>query len=81
MQTPIYARAVDLDHLLDLKEAGATDAILENAEVLNFHNLLSSQTGKLSPLFVWRSDQYIQCLLEIMTKILYINADKSAAGF
>ncbi|KAL1812119.1 hypothetical protein ACET3Z_022184 [Daucus carota] len=30
--TPIYARAVDLDHLLDLKEAGATDAILENAE-------------------------------------------------
>lgn len=30
--TPIYARAIDLEHLLDLKEAGATDAILENAE-------------------------------------------------
>ncbi|KAM7459259.1 hypothetical protein LguiA_036759 [Lonicera macranthoides] len=29
---PIYARAHDLTHLLDLKEAGATDAILENAE-------------------------------------------------
>lgn len=29
---PIYARAQDLSHLLDLKEAGATDAILENAE-------------------------------------------------
>ncbi|KAK2987426.1 hypothetical protein RJ640_018563, partial [Escallonia rubra] len=29
---PIYARAQDLTHLLDLKEAGATDAILENAE-------------------------------------------------
>lgn len=30
--TPIYARAQDLKHLLDLKKAGATDAILENAE-------------------------------------------------
>ncbi|KAG8645782.1 hypothetical protein MANES_10G091900v8 [Manihot esculenta] len=29
---PIYARAEDLMHLLDLKKAGATDAILENAE-------------------------------------------------
>ncbi|KAM0943616.1 putative regulator of K+ conductance, cation/H+ exchanger, NAD(P)-binding domain superfamily [Dioscorea sansibarensis] len=29
---PIYARAQDLPHLLDLKKAGATDAILENAE-------------------------------------------------
>ncbi|KAK1295506.1 hypothetical protein QJS10_CPA16g01429 [Acorus calamus] len=29
---PIYARAQDLSHLLELKKAGATDAILENAE-------------------------------------------------
>ncbi|MED6168897.1 K(+) efflux antiporter 3, chloroplastic [Stylosanthes scabra] len=29
---PIYARAKDLEHLLDLKKAGATDAVLENAE-------------------------------------------------
>lgn len=29
---PIYARAEDLAHLLDLKKAGATDAIIENAE-------------------------------------------------
>ncbi|KAL2254503.1 K(+) efflux antiporter 3, chloroplastic [Sesamum indicum] len=29
---PIYARAQDMMHLLDLKKAGATDAILENAE-------------------------------------------------
>ncbi|GMH16413.1 hypothetical protein Nepgr_018254 [Nepenthes gracilis] len=29
---PIYARAQDPAHLLDLKKAGATDAILENAE-------------------------------------------------
>lgn len=33
-QMPIYARAQDLMHLLDLKKAGATDAILENAEVV-----------------------------------------------
>ncbi|KAI3445832.1 hypothetical protein Pfo_002497 [Paulownia fortunei] len=29
---PIYARAQDMMHLLDLKKAGATDAILEDAE-------------------------------------------------
>lgn len=29
---PIYARAQDLSHLLELKKAGATDALLENAE-------------------------------------------------
>ncbi|KAL3614413.1 K(+) efflux antiporter 3, chloroplastic [Castilleja foliolosa] len=29
---PIYARAKDMMHLLDLKKAGATDALLENAE-------------------------------------------------
>ncbi|KAK6156717.1 hypothetical protein DH2020_010965 [Rehmannia glutinosa] len=29
---PIYARAEDMMHLLDLKKAGASDAILENAE-------------------------------------------------
>ncbi|CAB4289925.1 unnamed protein product [Prunus armeniaca] len=32
LQVPIYARALDLKHLLDLKKAGATDAILESAE-------------------------------------------------
>ncbi|KAK8530068.1 hypothetical protein V6N12_060826 [Hibiscus sabdariffa] len=30
---PIYSRAQDLKHLLDLKKAGATDAILENTEM------------------------------------------------
>ncbi|KMT00961.1 hypothetical protein BVRB_9g222260 [Beta vulgaris subsp. vulgaris] len=29
---PIYARAQDLKHLLDLKKSGANDAIIENAE-------------------------------------------------
>ncbi|XP_034226785.1 K(+) efflux antiporter 3, chloroplastic isoform X2 [Prunus dulcis] len=32
VKVPIYARALDLKHLLDLKKAGATDAILESAE-------------------------------------------------
>ncbi|XP_022726853.1 K(+) efflux antiporter 3, chloroplastic-like isoform X3 [Durio zibethinus] len=32
VKVPIYARAQDLKHLLDLKKAGATDAILENTE-------------------------------------------------
>lgn len=32
-QVPIYARAQDLKHLLDLKKSGANDAIIENAEV------------------------------------------------
>lgn len=34
LQVPIYARAQDLSHLLDLKKAGATDVVLENAEVI-----------------------------------------------
>jgi len=32
-QVPVYARAQDLAHLLELKKAGAADVILENAEV------------------------------------------------
>jgi hypothetical protein len=31
MQVSIYARAQDLGHLLELKQAGITDCILENA--------------------------------------------------
>ena len=33
-QIPIYARAQDLTHLVELKNAGATDAVLENTEVI-----------------------------------------------
>ena len=43
-QIPIYARAKDVVHLLDLKNAGATDAILEDAEV----SVSSDQDMKLS---------------------------------
>jgi hypothetical protein len=40
MQVSIYARAQDLGHLLELKQAGITDCILENAEV----NVLETST-------------------------------------
>ncbi|KAI7730402.1 hypothetical protein M8C21_025347, partial [Ambrosia artemisiifolia] len=42
---PIYARAQDIPHLLDLKEAGATDAILENAEVRVGDMVATRKTG------------------------------------
>lgn len=46
---PIYARAQDLVHLLDLKKAGATDAILENAETgLQLGSRLLKGLGVLS---------------------------------
>ncbi|KAG6710909.1 hypothetical protein I3842_05G027000 [Carya illinoinensis] len=42
---PIYARAQDLKHLLDLKKAGVTDAILENAELVRDSMELQAQDG------------------------------------
>ncbi|XP_017971373.1 PREDICTED: K(+) efflux antiporter 3, chloroplastic isoform X1 [Theobroma cacao] len=46
---PIYARAQDLKHLLDLKKAGATDAILENTETsLQFGSKLLKGFGVMS---------------------------------
>ncbi|XP_024018848.1 K(+) efflux antiporter 3, chloroplastic isoform X2 [Morus notabilis] len=46
---PIYARAQDLRHLLDLKKAGATDAILENAETsLQLGSKLLTGLGAMS---------------------------------
>lgn len=46
LQVPIYARAQNLEHLLDLKKAGATDAILEDAEVLLAGTYFSVLMGK-----------------------------------
>lgn len=68
VQTPIYARAQDLDHLLELKEAGATDAILENAEVLNkyFRRCVRS---------------YIYMEMLVVRYLLFICADKFTAWF
>ncbi|MCO5608426.1 hypothetical protein L7F22_062636 [Adiantum nelumboides] len=46
---PIYARAEDLSHLLALKSAGATDAILENTETsLQLGSVLLRGLGVLS---------------------------------
>lgn len=46
---PIYARAQDLAHLLELKAAGATDAILENTETsLQLGSVLLRGLGVLS---------------------------------
>eukprot|EP00250_Pteridium_aquilinum_P020013 c24667_g1_i1 orf=705-3422(-) len=46
---PIYARAEDLAHLLELKSAGATDAILDNTETsLQLGSVLLRGLGVLS---------------------------------
>ncbi|KAJ1690522.1 hypothetical protein LUZ63_014677 [Rhynchospora breviuscula] len=46
---PIYARAQDLTHLLNLKKAGATDVILENAETsLQLGSMLLKDLGVMS---------------------------------
>ncbi|TVU49004.1 hypothetical protein EJB05_00294, partial [Eragrostis curvula] len=46
---PIYARAQDLSHLLDLKKAGATDVVLENAETsLRLGSILLKGLGVMS---------------------------------
>lgn len=43
---PIYARAQDLSHLLELKLAGATDVVLENAETsLRLGSVLLQELG------------------------------------
>ncbi|KAK3137042.1 hypothetical protein QOZ80_5BG0446860 [Eleusine coracana subsp. coracana] len=46
---PIYARAQDLSHLLELKKAGATDVVLENAETsLQLGSILLKGLGVMS---------------------------------
>uniref|UniRef100_A0A1J3D1N1 K(+) efflux antiporter 3, chloroplastic n=1 Tax=Noccaea caerulescens TaxID=107243 RepID=A0A1J3D1N1_NOCCA len=68
---PIYARAQDLPHLLELKKAGATDAILENAEtslqlgskLLTGFGVMSDDVSFLSKVF--RDSMEIQAQDEI----------------
>lgn len=66
-QIPIYARAQDLAHLLALKKAGATDAILENAEV----------PWNCCPFQVFNEDTFAQT--SISDCIQFILADKFTA--
>ncbi|VVB15989.1 unnamed protein product [Arabis nemorensis] len=67
---PIYARAQDLPHLLELKKVGATDAILENAEtslqlgsMLRGFGVMSDDVSFLSKVF--RDSMEIQAQDEI----------------
>ncbi|VVB07812.1 unnamed protein product [Arabis nemorensis] len=68
---PIYARAQDLPHLLELKKVGATDAILENAEtslqlgskLLRGFGVMSDDVSFLSKVF--RDSMEIQAQDEI----------------
>ncbi|OEL26897.1 K(+) efflux antiporter 3, chloroplastic [Dichanthelium oligosanthes] len=49
LRVPIYARAQDLSHLLDLKKEGATDVVLENAETsLQLGSILLRGLGVMS---------------------------------
>ncbi|KAJ4876423.1 hypothetical protein Rs2_41441 [Raphanus sativus] len=69
--TKIYSRAQDLPHLLELKKAGATDAILENAEtslqlgskMLRGFGVMSDDVSFLSRVF--RDSMEIQAQDEI----------------
>jgi voltage-gated potassium channel Kch len=46
---PMYARAQDMSHLLDLKKAGATEVVLENAETsLQLGSMLLRGLGVMS---------------------------------
>uniref|UniRef100_A0ACD5X6Z8 Uncharacterized protein n=1 Tax=Avena sativa TaxID=4498 RepID=A0ACD5X6Z8_AVESA len=46
---PVYVRAQDMSHLLDLKKAGATDVVLENAETsLQLGSMLMKGLGVMS---------------------------------
>ncbi|XP_010432131.1 PREDICTED: K(+) efflux antiporter 3, chloroplastic [Camelina sativa] len=69
--SPIYARAQDLPHLLELKKVGVTDAILENAEtslqlgskLLTGFGVMSDDVSFLSKVF--RDSMEIQAQEEI----------------
>ncbi|MED6169518.1 K(+) efflux antiporter 3, chloroplastic [Stylosanthes scabra] len=64
----IYARAQDLKHLLDLKKAGATDAIMENAETsLQLGSKLLKGLGVMSDDVVFLS-QLIRDSMELQAQ-------------
>ncbi|KAL4391666.1 hypothetical protein HN51_013098 [Arachis hypogaea] len=65
---PIYARAQDLKHHLDLKKAGATDAIMENAETsLQLGSKLLKGLGVMSDDVVFLS-QLIRDSMELQAQ-------------
>ncbi|KAM0061062.1 putative regulator of K+ conductance, cation/H+ exchanger, NAD(P)-binding domain superfamily [Helianthus debilis subsp. tardiflorus] len=72
---PIYARARDIPHLLDLKEAGATDAILENAETsLQLGSKLLKGLGVMSDDVNFLS-QIVRDSMELQAKTIAVAKD------
>ncbi|KAJ0680894.1 putative regulator of K+ conductance, cation/H+ exchanger, NAD(P)-binding domain superfamily [Helianthus annuus] len=72
---PIYARAQDIPHLLDLKEAGATDAILENAETsLQLGSKLLKGLGVMSDDVNFLS-QIVRDSMELQAKTIAVAKD------
>ncbi|KAJ7968354.1 K(+) efflux antiporter chloroplastic-like [Quillaja saponaria] len=74
---PIYARARDIKHLLDLKNAGATDAILENAETsLQLGSRLLKGLGVMSDDVTFLS-QLVRDSMELQAQDAISNPDLS----
>ncbi|XP_042508402.1 K(+) efflux antiporter 3, chloroplastic isoform X3 [Macadamia integrifolia] len=72
---PIYAMAQDLSHLLDLKKAGATGAILENAETsLQLGSKLLKGLGVMSDDVAYLS-QLVRDSMELQAKDAQNRAD------
>ncbi|GFP86834.1 k(+) efflux antiporter 3 chloroplastic [Phtheirospermum japonicum] len=73
---PIYARAKDMMHLLDLKKAGATDALLENAETsLQLGSKLLKGLGVMSDEVSFLS-QIVRDSMEIQAQEALVRADE-----
>ncbi|KAL9685711.1 hypothetical protein QQ045_023162 [Rhodiola kirilowii] len=78
-QIPIYARAQDLNHLLELKQVGATDAILENTESsLQLGSKLLQGLGVMSDDVSFLS-KLVRESMEIQAQeALYVTEDREA---
>ncbi|CAM8926701.1 unnamed protein product [Rhodiola kirilowii] len=76
---PIYARAQDLNHLLELKQVGATDAILENTESsLQLGSKLLQGLGVMSDDVSFLS-KLVRESMEIQAQeALYVTEDREA---
>ncbi|CAN4119816.1 unnamed protein product [Withania somnifera] len=76
---PIYARAQDVMHLLDLKKAGATDAILESAETsLQLGSKLLKGFGVMSDDVTFLS-QLIRDSMELQAQEVVDKSDDQAS--
>ncbi|KAI3509445.1 hypothetical protein L1887_24716 [Cichorium endivia] len=77
---PIYARAQDIPHLIDLKAAGATDAILENAETsLQLGSKLLRGLGVMSDDVSFLS-QLVRDSMELQAQAIIVPNDQDPDG-